>query len=404
MKEKAIVFIESNKSGTGKIFLETARQMGYVPVILSADRSRYDFNMEIGIWWKIKKHTIKEIIDQLYEVQKMYYISGITSTSDYYIEIATKIAALKKLPCSSPDIIGLCRNKYKLRKKLKEFGFNTPKFFLIANNTELGEVMRTEDFPVVVKPVNGSGSSNVILCKNATELQFNSSIILDAAKASGQKAQALVEQFIKGEEYSVEIFNGKIIGITKKHLGKLPFFVETGHDFPVAGIQISTEIYNSIKSLIDILSLKFGPYHIEFKIYNDKFWLIEINPRLAGGYIPVLVKTATGIDMIRLTLKNLTGQPIKIKHAKKEYSSIRFIVPGRKGFLTNVSIPEAGISYELDYLVYKKIPFAVDKIYNDFKDRIGHIIVTGYSRKKTILMAENIIRKVGMRFQNNNSV
>ena len=39
--------------------------------------------------------------------------------------------------------------------------------------------------------------------------------------------------------------------------------------------------------------------HIEFKLIdNNKIEIIEINPRLAGGFIPILIKEATKLDLI----------------------------------------------------------------------------------------------------------
>src|SRR5260370_592404 len=42
----------------------------------------------------------------------------------------------------------------------------------------------------------------------------------------------LVEESLPGEEYSGECLGDQVIGITRKHLGPEPYFVETGHDFP----------------------------------------------------------------------------------------------------------------------------------------------------------------------------
>ena len=44
--------------------------------------------------------------------------------------------------------------------------------------------------------------------------------------------EVLIEEYLQGPEYSVEIFGGEIIGITRKYLSREPYFVEIGHDFP----------------------------------------------------------------------------------------------------------------------------------------------------------------------------
>ena len=40
---KALVFVESNTSGTGALFVRVAREMGFRPVLVSANPGRYAF-------------------------------------------------------------------------------------------------------------------------------------------------------------------------------------------------------------------------------------------------------------------------------------------------------------------------------------------------------------------------
>ncbi|MGO7660626.1 hypothetical protein ACC679_38135, partial [Rhizobium ruizarguesonis] len=46
MKEPAILFIESNTSGTGRMFLQSASDLGFAPILLSAKPSRYEFGAD----------------------------------------------------------------------------------------------------------------------------------------------------------------------------------------------------------------------------------------------------------------------------------------------------------------------------------------------------------------------
>jgi biotin carboxylase len=398
MKPKVIVFIESNTSGTGKIFFETCHDLGFIPLILSINQDQYSFSKEIGTWRKIKDHSKKTIHASIIEIERHFSVMAITSTSDYYIEVASMVANMHNLKGEVPGTVMICRNKFEMRNKISQVGLCSPRFSILNKNNPL-KSLKKDDFPIVIKPINGSGSKNVVLCKAVDELKERITEIFESLPDKSSNHHIMIEQFIHGEEFSAEIFNGRIIGITKKYLGKLPYFVETGHDFPVLfNLKLRTVIQRSLSRIIQLFCLNFGPYHIEFKINDNRFWLIEINPRLAGGFIPSLIKNAKGIDLIKATLQNLTGSSPSIRPIVKQYSSIRFIVPKTTGYLTSITIPTAEHEDSFDYLIYKQTPFLVDKMHHDFNDRIGHIITKGKSAEKATKQADDIIEKVKLRF------
>ncbi|HEU4559960.1 MAG TPA: hypothetical protein VFS20_19075, partial [Longimicrobium sp.] len=47
-EHKALLFIESNTSGTGRLFARTARRMGYVPVLVTTRPEKYAYLAEEG--------------------------------------------------------------------------------------------------------------------------------------------------------------------------------------------------------------------------------------------------------------------------------------------------------------------------------------------------------------------
>jgi biotin carboxylase len=137
------------------------------------------------------------------------------------------------------------------------------------------------------------------------------------------------------------------------------------------------------------MNLTWGPVHIELRLASAGPTIIEINPRLAGGFIPEIVRLAFGVDIIRETLKLVVGEAAGIKAVRQEYASIRFFLPPARGVIREFAgIAEArqveGIS---DVQAYRKIGDAV-RIENDFRDRIGHVIARSTAQASAAQAAE----------------
>jgi biotin carboxylase len=389
---QAILFIESNTSGTGKLFLSTAIDLGYHPILLSTNFAKYSFTNEIGEWIKLESHDFNHVLNVISRIQEHHQIAAVTSSSEYYIHLAARIAQSKNIRGEVAETVELCRNKLKLRERLKEQGFNCPRFAFVKHADEVHHALQHIQLPCVIKPVSGTGSLHVVLCKTEEEVYFNAHNILTSENASQLGVGVMIETYIEGAEYSAEIFNGSVVGITKKHLGSHPYFLEVGHDFPAAlGIDEQKKVTAVISRVVSALRLTFGPYHMEFRLNETGLWVIEINPRLAGGFIPIIVKHATGVDLIKATLENLLSEHnIKIKHAISRASSIRFLVLEKRGTVKDIRLPKTTISFEHE--LYKKLPFEHPIKSNDFRDRVGHIITVEETVHQAKINADELLR------------
>jgi biotin carboxylase len=102
---------------------------------------------------------------------------------------------------------------------------------------------------------------------------------------------------------------------------------------------------------------------------------IEVNPRLAGGFIPELVRHAERIDLIRETLRLVAGRTPEVDALHHRHASIRFLFAPAAGRLERVEGAEEARSIEgvVDVALYRS---AGDElaIHGDFRDRIGHVI------------------------------
>jgi len=379
-----VVFIESNTT-TAKLFVQAAREENLEPVMIVSSAERYNFISQMNIEYFIADtNCLSDITACIDKIKDKYNVKAIGSSSEYYIEIAARAARKFGLPSADPEAVKNCRDKAEQLKKLSLCkGLYIPAYSVITNSDEIISLTSQVKFPVIVKPAFGSGSIGVKLCADYNEMESQCKQLL--AQKTNERGMPLdqkvvIEEYIPGPEYSMESFNGEAIGITQKHVTQPPYFIETGHDFPCTTIEDKDEgnIKQSILDALQRLNLTYGPVHTEFKIVNNKPAIIEINPRLAGGFIPALIKLSYGTDLIKETIRLMAGMPVNTGTHNNKYASIRFIIPEKEGIFKRLDenlskLPDESV-YEVS--LYKE-PGIFIKLSHDFRDRLGHIIMYG---------------------------
>jgi biotin carboxylase len=284
---------------------------------------------------------------------------------------------------------------------LEKAGVAMPAFRLaISIKTAVGAAQEL-GLPVIVKPVSGSGSVGVKLCLSLDEVGAHAARLLSQRqneRGAPVARRILVESVALGREYSVETFDLQVIGITHKHLGPLPTFVEVGHDYPA---QLSPATKKAIEDIaqqsLAALGLGWGPAHIELRLTDSGPQIIEVNPRLAGGYIPELVRLSSGIDLISETIMLVVGEQPELKRSCHDYTSIRFILSTGDGILSGVEGLDQAQSIVGIAEVKIYSPLGTQMRRNgDFRDRVGHVIARGSTHEQAVRAAEAAHRAVSL--------
>jgi argininosuccinate lyase len=374
---KALLFIESNTSGTGRLFVHAAREMGFRPVLITAKPEKYAFLAQEGAPRVMVVGDTGEDVLHALIVRRFggrVDVAGITSSSEYFIATAAALARRFGLPGPDAASVRAARDKSHQRAVLAAGGVATPAFRAVSSAGEAVDAAREIGFPVVVKPVDGSGSAGVRACATEAEVREHAESLF-GEHADGRRA--LVESLVEGDEFSVEMFSGRVIGITRKHLGAPPFFVEAGHDYPAElPAETGRALAEAATRGTELLGLGWGPLHWELRMAADgRAVPIEVNPRLAGGFIPELVRHAEGIDLIRETLRLVVGRTPEVDALRHRHASIRFLFAPAAGRLERVDGVDEARTMDgvVDVALYRSVGDALQS-HGDFRDRVGHVI------------------------------
>jgi len=384
---RLFLLVESNTSGTGRLFAQAARDLGLKPVLISRQPDRYPYIAEDGIRSVTADTACLDTLRSLVRTLDLGEgVAGITSSSEYFIAIAARLAGEFGLPGPDPDAVTACRNKATQRQRLHDAEVDHVRHAEVASAADAVQAAIGIGLPVVLKPVAGSGSVGVRLCATLAEVAPHAEALL----ADGGAGTLLVEEAVQGDEYSVEIFHDAVIGVTRKHLGPLPHFVEMGHDFPAPLVRAQTDrVANFALAAARSLGLICGPLHVELRLGADGPHIMEVNPRLAGGFIPELVRHATGIDLIRATVQLAVGQAPDTAPTRREHAAIRFLTPSKDGLWLATEGLEAarGAPYLRDLRLYRTAPLPVARK-GDFQDRLGHVLACAPRMKAAVAAAE----------------
>ena len=255
-------------------------------------------------------------------------IDGIcTIASDLAVITVNYVANQLHLNANSMECTRLSTNKHLMREAFEKNGDPSPRSILVEDVTDLSGI--TLQYPVIVKPLDRSGSRGITKLESAEELRE----AIENAKEQGFEKKALVEEFASGQEYSVEFISWKgkhhFLAVTEKFTTGAPHFIETGHVEPA---RLSDEMCEQVKRVVshalDSLQITMGASHSEIKIDQDgNIRLIEIGGRMGGDYIGShLVEWSTGVDFLENVICVALGQDINIVSKHKPYAAaIRFV-------------------------------------------------------------------------------
>ena len=183
---------------------------------------------------------------------------------------------------------------------------NTPKFFTYSYNLKksdlLNKIEKKLKFPVVVKPLNEGSSVNVYIC--------NKKNIINSLNSIKNYKKVMIEEFIGGREIQVAIMGNKKLGAIElrpkrkfyDYKAKYNSSAKTEHLIPVnLSKQKMNQLLNIALKAHKIIGCE-GVTRSDFKFFNGKFYLLEINTQPGMTKLSLVPEIASykGISFIKL--------------------------------------------------------------------------------------------------------
>ncbi|RWP83977.1 MAG: ATP-grasp domain-containing protein [Mesorhizobium sp.] len=388
MTREALILVEGHR-GNGPLYVQAAQRLGLHPITLSADPGQYDYIAAKGIEAiRVDTDNLDALIRECNRISATYDIAGITGFAPNNELLSATVGRLCRyfdLPGPNPAAIERCCDKFAQRQLLGQAGVPIPAYRLAANVADIERSAVEIGLPVILKPVMGSGSIGVRLCRDVDELTEHTTYLLSEKYLWRCSPRILVEQFAQGPHYIAEIMESEVIGITAADFGPLPHFAFRGVTFPAPLIDDEYRRVAEVSlSCLRALGLGWGPTCIEFRWTKRGPVVIEVNPRLAGAPDPQLVQLAYGVDLITEHIKLVIGKKCDLRRRHSHTAAARFLRPDHDGTLewigdTSRAAAVSGVT-EVKLYVEPKTPITSR---GEDPDCIGRVIAASPNRAQT---------------------
>ncbi len=377
--------------------IEKARSLGYY--VIAADGSPSAPGLSLADKAVVANITSEE---EMLAIAKAENVDGVIHPCS---EVAMNVMGRIN------DDLGLCgigretairaTNKHLMRKAFEEYGAPSPWSSCFADADEAWALYVEADIrDMILKPSRNSGSRGITkISKGLSKDLFVD--LFERSKAESRDKTVMLEQFVEGPEFSVEIIVWNkvpnILAVTDKKTTGAPYFVELGHNQPSCYSEADvTVIKDAAYKGVMALGLDNCAAHAEIKLQDGKAYIMEIGARLGGDFISTeLTHLSTGIDMVAAAINVALGKEPNLNPQEEKHGvCIRYFCP-EAGRLVTISGTDCLTN---DPSVYDcEIYCHEGDMIREVKsstDRSGHVIVIRDTVDDAIFRAEEILKEI----------
>lgn len=283
-----------------KAFEKGVKKVGLISKIIGTDKNQLSPALQVCD----KKYIVSPVcnpsyINELLEIVKKEKIDLLVPTIDTELKcLAQNKKKFEKLGCllliSSPKVVSICQDKRLTYKFLKDNGFDAPM------TMSLDEALRAKrhNYPLFLKPWDGSASKGNQIVKNRDELKF----------FTGRIPNCIVQEFVSGTEFTCDVyvdFDMKVRCVVPRKRIEV-----RGGEVSKGSVEKDLVIMHQAAEVVSRLGAGPGVITIQLIANGKGVKFIEINPRFGGG-APLGIKA--GANYPKWILQEMIGQKPNIK-------------------------------------------------------------------------------------------
>lgn len=288
MKKQVCLIVDAYSSG--KYLAPSVSAYGYDCAHIHSSLKPLDyllssFNAADFIFDYYYNGSISDVVEEF----KEYNIKCVIPGTETGVELADSLAVAFDVLHNDTAKSNARRNKYAMSQCLQSCELAIIPQISTADIDEALNWVKSINFPVVVKPLQGSASAGYHRCENANDVMQAFSNLLNKENIFSQtNTQVLVQKFIDSQEYVIDTvsFAGQhyvtdIGKVDKINAGQAKIYDKS---VPVTYMEAEAKgLLEYAFKVLDALGIKYGPAHTELFL-TDEFGpiLIETGARLIG--------------------------------------------------------------------------------------------------------------------------
>jgi len=341
--KRQIVFVFGSQACVPDDGLLAARQLGCEATVLGAKLACCMSADLVDRFERVDLSRPEQVVETARRIHAVHPIDAVVSYDDQAGPVAARVAAalgLRGHPVESADS---ARDKHWMKQRFEAAGIPIAAYTLAEDENDAVAWAEEVGYPVVVKPVRGSASQGVIRADDEDELRDAyrrlRRIVQEYRIDCGDRSnsQQLVEKYIEGDEFSVELLvrDGVptvLCVFEKPQPLEGPFFEETIYVSPA---RLEEDARQRLESLavrgVQALGLRDGAAHCEIRGDGEEMYILEIGGRLIGGACSRVFRHVLGEDIHPHVLRLALGEAEELPKQQ----------PGAAGAMM-LPIPKAG--------------------------------------------------------------
>ena len=355
------------------VAIETAKRLGLFTIL--CDYLADNPGQFVSDKFYLVSTTDKEAILKIAMQEQIDYV--VAYASDPAAPTAAFVAEKLGLPTNPYRAVETLCNKDMFRDFLRNHGFNTPVAKGFADKEEAINSISIFTLPIIVKPVDSSGSKGTTVLRNLKQLDQ----AIEFAFSFSRTHRIIIEEFIeKKHPYLIggDIFvvDGIIVqwGLMNCHRDdSLNPLVPVGKSFPPALADADLQaVKHTLQNIVSELGIKFGPMNVELIIdKNNRVFPIDIGPRCGGNMIPDLLGLIYNCNLVEMTIRASMGESVKCSREEGVlYYATHNLHSSRNGVFQNIEFDPEIESFIIRKCIYKKQGDIV-RFFNNASDALG---------------------------------
>ena len=339
------------------VAVETAKKLGYYTVLC-------DYLPDNPGQYAADKFYLVSTTDKnaILEGAQKEKIDGIVAyASDPAAPTAAYVAKVMGLAGNPAESVETLCNKDKFRTFLSENGFNAPKSCGYSTVESAMAELERYRLPVIVKPVDSSGSKGVTVLHSWEDVQA----ALEFAFSFSRGKRIIVEEFIeKNHSYliggDIFVLDGKVVlwGLLNCHRDEsVNKLVPVGKSYPLLLDDKDLEaVKETLQQMVTKLDIHCGAMNVELVVdAAGRVWPIDIGPRNGGNMIPELLGYIFSVDVVEMTIRVAMGETVSLDHMTEvPYYATHNLHAAANGSFSHIAFSEEILPYIIRKNIYKK--------------------------------------------------
>jgi biotin carboxylase len=374
-KMLTIIFLGCRGYGTSYEAIKTAKGLGCYTVLVT-EQSRFQLVAADELIYMPDLFDREELLTRLKKLEcKGNRIAACLGFIDPYVSYAAQISEELGLGDHSSGALALAENKAAFRNTLKDLE-SSPFFSVIDKGSDIGELacLHAERFPLILKPAVSNGSKDIILVKSETEMEQALFFLKD-------KLPVLAEEYLEGAQYLIEVAIYKrevsIVAVIEQEWNES--FIITGYAFPAElTADAALSLAASVRDIVQRIGIEQGSCHLEMRCVEGRWKLVEINPRISGGWMNKIIETGTGMNLLKEFLKMHIGETPDFHAPIARRTYARYLTVNTAGRLLHISGIEEALSLDgVRHVLMKAEKGCIVRPARSMGDRFACIIAAG---------------------------